>query len=189
MKRIGITGGIACGKSTVLEIIKGLGYDVLSCDAIAHEIFKSDECQQWLYNYEPHRPTVMSVTPYYTRADVRQWILTNSEFEEAYGKWISPKIREKMLEHPADIVEVPMLYENDMEDLFKYVWCVACAPELQFQRLIDRSKYTLDEAAAMITLQLPLHLKVEKADFTIWTDNNDLETTTKKVKRFLELSA
>lgn len=171
MKKIGITGGIACGKSTVLAYIKSLGLEVVSCDDIAHEIFETDECQMWLHNrIDPDEYFKLK-----SRAEIRELIIADFEFKVDYENWIGPRIRAKMLASSADIIEVPLLFERGMQSLFENIWCIGCPDYLQLSRLTTRLGGTPEAkktATKLIAMQLPLAEKKKKSNLYIDTSRS-----------------
>ena len=181
-KKIGITGGIACGKSTVLSICKNAGHSVFSCDEIAHELFVTSAVQdfihQWLYKSDRPEDTT------YSRLQVRGMILTDPIFKREYEKFFHPLIRDAMWDSYAEICEVPLLYEIGMESLFQHIWVIAIEPEEQIRRIVEVRGLSKGEALAMINTQKPMQEKISRADRVLWT-NKPIDILTQETLQFL----
>ena len=164
MKKLAITGGIACGKSTLLEVIKNLGLEVVSVDHLVHEIIASDECQEWL-----RANAFPEITSQIPRRWLRKLYLLDPEFKDKYDAWIGPRIKEAVLKHPAQIVEFPLLFEMRMEKEFENIWAVVVSDELQLERVVARVGDE-DTAKRIIALQLPQQHKLQNSTLFFYGD-------------------
>lgn len=172
MLAIGITGGIACGKSTVLNQIKSLGHDVFSADEAFREIFNTDVVQDWLKHQIELRYGAEKRAEYEESGKtlLRYLVLSDASFKNDYEALVHPMVREAMLESGAKIAEVPLLFESGAESCFIFVWTVACSPENQVKRLMNRLNCNRDYALAWINNQMPLKDKITRANRVIYTD-------------------
>lgn len=193
MKVIGLTGGIACGKSSVGAILRKLGVKVIDADEIAHRI------------YLPGTSGFTEVIREFgsdildTDGQINRKRLGEIVFQ-------SPKARAKLEEitHPAIIqevndliraaksencpllvVEVPLLFEAGLEEMFDYIWVVSARPDVQLKRLMQRNHLTPEQATARLSAQLPLSKKEGKADVIVY-NNNELYHLEDEIKRLLE---
>lgn len=172
MLQIGITGGIACGKSTILEHIRSLGYSVFSSDDAFKAIFDTPEVQQWLKEQIIYRKGEDGWREYQDvgKTMIRYLVLSDPKLKTDYEALVHPMIRQAMIEANADVSEVPLLFETGGESCFKHIWVVACNPETQISRLMARMSCSRDYALAWINKQMSLRDKIERATRVIYTD-------------------
>ncbi len=158
---LAITGGIAEGKSTVLEVLRQEGLSVLSADAIVQDLWQ--------------RPAVLSAiagavglpgTP--TKDDVRRAISGSSELRRQVNGIFHPLVWHEIEQSEAEAVEVPLLIESCLHPYFERVWVVTCGPQIQHQRLLLRTDSA--SAEALLRLQLPTRVKIPFADELIRTN-------------------
>jgi len=172
MLKIGITGGIACGKSTILSHLKELGHEVFSSDDVFKDIFNLETVQNWLKEQIALRKGDKGLAEYQTAGKtlIRYLVLSDPSFKADYEALVHPMVIEAMLSSGVNIAEVPLLFESGAENCFEHVWVVACDPETQIGRLMSRMKCDRDYAIAWINGQMPLKQKIERADRVIYTD-------------------
>ncbi|OGS47377.1 MAG: dephospho-CoA kinase [Elusimicrobia bacterium RIFOXYD2_FULL_34_15] len=184
MRIIGLTGGIASGKSLVLNEFQRVGISIISADAIAREIFyKKDVLIE-----------VKKIFGTVDRNRIANIIFSNSKKKKLLEKIIHPKVvfelrkqidklRKRKLK--IVIVDIPLLYEVGLEYLFNKIIVVNCSKEQQIERLIKRDKISIKEALKKIKSQITLSNKINKADYVI--DNKDTKSKIKKeVKKILD---
>ena len=174
-RRIGLTGGIASGKSSVGRWLSDHGLPVLDADRYARDALApgSAGCQAVLKRYGP------AVAARGARADVvelNRSALADIVFADAVERqWleqlIQPLVRQAFdtalgeLElTPAVVLMVPLLYESGLESLCTEVWVVRCSKEQQQQRLIQRNRLSAQQADQRIEAQWPLARKCLLAD-------------------------
>jgi dephospho-CoA kinase len=193
MPIIGITGGLATGKSTVAALFRERGAVVLSADEAAREVVR------------PGSPVLRSIE----EAFGQKYVLPSGELDRAkMGALVfsdpDARIRLEALTHPAIlerlrnqveevqrsdpyalvIVEAPLLYEAGMEDWFDKVVVVVADEKTQIARLMQRDGMTEDEARRRIAAQMPLAEKIAKADHVVHNDSG-LDTLDSAVDRIL----
>lgn len=174
-RRIGLTGGIASGKSSVGRWVSDHGLPVLDADRYARDALApgSAGCQAVLARYGP------AVAARGARADVvelNRSALADIVFADAVERrWLErlvhPLVRQAFdtalgeLElTPAVVLMVPLLYESGLESLCTEVWVVHCSREQQQQRLIQRNRLSAQQADQRIEAQWPLARKCLLAD-------------------------
>ncbi len=166
---VGITGGIATGKSTVLKAFNKQKINVISCDEIVHKLYQNTQVINKINK-------VFNLTgDKIDRKKLAQIVFNDKEKKEKLEAIIHPLVRkeiekEKRLNEYL-FVEIPLLFEAKMEDLFDKIICVTCDRNTQMQRLCLRDNLTKEEAEKRINLQLDLKIKEEKSDYII--DSND----------------
>ena len=155
MKIIGLTGGIACGKSTVSKALRALGACIIDADALAHELSQPNQA---LFNAYVQRFGMAIVTPGGTldRAAIARLIFTDPTMRAEVEQISHPLIRRAVEERlrmaekeqkRAAVLDVPLLFEAGWDALADEVWVVALPPEEQLTRLLARDK-TMSEGDA-----------------------------------------
>ena len=185
MKIIGLTGGIACGKSTVSKALRALGAWIIDADALAHELSQPNQA---LFNAYVQRFGMAIVTPGGTldRAAIARLIFTDPTMRAEVEQISHPLIRRAVEERlrmaekeqkRAAVLDVPLLFEAGWDALADEVWVVALPPEEQLTRLLARDKTMSEgEARARIAAQMPLAEKCARADVVIDNSGTKEET-------------
>ena len=185
MKIIGLTGGIACGKSTVSKALRALGACIIDADALAHELSQPNQA---LFNAYVQRFGMAIVTPGGTldRAAIARLIFTDPTMRAEVEQISHPLIRRAVEERlrmaekeqkRAAVLDVPLLFEAGWDAFADEVWVVALPPEEQLTRLLARDKTMSEgEARARIAAQMPLAEKCARADVVIDNSGTKEET-------------
>ena len=182
MLRIGLTGGIASGKSTVAELFAARGVTVLDTDRIAREVV------------EPGQPAlaalvqalgsdILSEDGRLDRALLRRRIFADPAARRAVEDILHPAILEELGRQsvvapgPYQVLVVPLLVEGDRAGLVDRVLVVDCPEELQVERLMNRDGETRKGALAMLAAQVSRRERLAAADDVIVNDGpaGDLE--------------
>jgi dephospho-CoA kinase len=181
-RRIGLTGGIASGKTTITNYIrKHKNIPILDADNLSRELIKPNT-----YGYK-------KILDYFgnkiidnknnserviNRKLLRNIIFKHSESKEWIEKLLHPLIKEKMIEKCSQyknnqtiVLVIPLLFEAKFEDICTEIWLVKCPKEMQKKRLISRDKISEKEAYDSINLQLSFEEKRKFADIIL--DNSD----------------
>jgi dephospho-CoA kinase len=180
MPAIGITGGIATGKSTFCECLRELlpAAKFFNADEAAHDLFEVPEVKQEI-RAEFGRE-VFSSDADLNRAKVRAIIFADATKKRALERILHPRIRrqwkaeaKKHLNSPDFFfADIPLLYETDGETLCDRVVVVACSYKMQLARLAARMSLKDLEAEQMIKSQMPLEQKITEADHVVWNDGD-----------------
>ena len=185
MKLIGLTGGVGSGKSTVAGILRDLGADIVDADEASHAV------------YAPGTPgfdaVVREFGPEYVRGgQIDRERLGRLVFEDgdARGRLnaiVHPLVRDWMAERTRQVAErgaevviqdVPLLYENGLEDLCSSVVLVYVPEDVQLERLVEGRGLDEDRARAMIAAQMPIDEKRRRAHHVI--DNSGTREETRR---------
>ncbi len=177
MKRvIGLTGGIATGKTTVADYLADaynlpiLDADIYAREAVAvnspllEQIVKRHGEQILLEDGSLNREKLGEII--FNQQQERLWI--DDLIHPYVGDRLSLAIKETSAE--TLVAVVPLLFEAGMTDLVTEIWVVTCSKKHQLERLIQRNQLTLEQAQARINSQIPLTEKTKKADVVL--DNN-----------------
>ena len=189
MLSVGLTGGIACGKSLVGSILKTRGFAVCESDQLAHALI------------EPGQPAYREITGVFgesildntgaiDRALLGRRVFADAREREQLNAIVHPRVRQAwkawLNDREADsevgIVIVPLLYEVGAEGEFDFVICVSTTEEKQLTRLADRGLSESD-ARARIEAQMSTAGKAARADHVIYNDGTreSLEMSAMKV--------
>ena len=181
-RRIGLTGGIASGKSTITSYIREhKKVPILDADNLSRELIKPNtigykKILEYFGNKIIEKKTSDNA--------INRKLLKNIIFEnENYRKWIEkllhPLIKEKMIEECSKfknnqtiLLEIPLLFEAKFEDICTEIWLVDCPKEVQLKRLVKRDNITKKQAFKIINLQSNFHEKKNLCD-VILDNSND----------------
>ncbi len=180
---IGITGGIATGKSSVSTRLRGFlpEANVFDADLAARDLAKNDpEARREIA--QTFGPEIYSAGDL-NRAALRAIIFADPEKKRALEQILHPRIRRQWAAEAEShrgpnqifLADIPLLYETGGKSLCDRVVVVACSAATQLQRLMARSSLSREAATEMIAAQMPLTEKMKRADYVIW--NNGPETT------------
>jgi len=192
-RRIGLTGGIASGKTTITNYIrKNKKIPILDADNLSRELIKPNT-----YGYK-------KILEYFgsqiidnnnsekaiNRKLLKNIIFKNSETKDWIEKLLHPLIKEKMIEKCSQhnnnqtiLLVIPLLFEAKFEDICTEIWLVKCPKELQKKRLIARDKISEKEACESINFQSSFEEKRKLSDIIL--DNSDNQN--KWIKTIREL--
>lgn len=184
--RVGLTGGIATGKSTVAAMFADLGVPVIDSDHIAREIVQPG--QPALADIvAAFGPEVLDARGQLDRRRLRALVFADDALRERLETILHPRVRAAMLEAteriggPYQLLVVPLLVEVGFQDQVDRVLVVDCPAQLQSQRLTARDGETGETAALMIRAQADRQDRLSEADDTI-TTIGDLATTRQQVE-------
>ena len=189
MLKVGITGGVGCGKSTVARLLEQRGFCRIDSDQIVRDRVLRDAgvvaSLRGRYGSEIFDGSGAVNRPELARrvfaADgERQWLeeLTHPRVFAAWREAFAA------VPHGRWAVEVPLLFEKDLENWFDFTVCVALAPAEQLARLEQRGLSRV-LAEQRISKQLSLAQKIERSDFVLWNEGSP-EFLEEQVNRLTE---
>ena len=176
MRIIGLTGGIACGKSTVSAELRKRGAAIIDADALAHEL---SQPHQPIYNAYVERfgREIVTADGTLDRAAIARRVFADPAVRaevEAIAHPIIRRAAEERLRAARDenkraaVLDVPLLFEAGWDALADETWVVALPREEQLARLLARdTSMDAGEARARIAAQMPLTEKCARADVVI----------------------
>ncbi len=181
-RRVGLTGGIASGKTTITNYIrKHKNIPILDADNFSRELIKPNTYgYKKILDYFGNKiiDNKNSSERIINRKLLRNIIFKDSESKEWVENLLHPLIKEKMIEKCSQyknnqtiVLVIPLLFEAKFEDICTEIWLVKCPKELQKKRLITRDKISEKEAHDSINLQLSFEEKRKYADIIL--DNTD----------------
>jgi dephospho-CoA kinase len=189
---IGLTGGIASGKSMVSAYLKELGALIIDADVIARELVYP-QSPAWQEIVRHFGRKIVYEDGSLKRKELGELIFRCPEERKRLNEIMHPRIKEKIAEQielyrsrgkfPLLVVDAPLLIEAGLTGLVDEVWLVDLPEKLQLERLRKRDKLTQEEAQKRIASQLSLAEKKKYARRII--DNSGEITETKEKIRFL----
>ena len=191
-KVIGLTGGIASGKSTVSNYLITKGYRVIDADIIAREVVKKDSIglEKIISTFGE---SILHKNGHLNRKKLREIVFNDenalNRLENITHPLIINKIKENIEEFSnndeIDLVflDCPLLFEMSLEYLVDEVWLVSTTIQNQISRIIQRDDTTPAKAKNIINQQMPLDEKAKKSDVII--ENNSTIGTLKSKIDFL----
>ena len=189
--KIGLTGGIASGKTTVSDFFKQFGTKVIDADVITHQVTKPDGTafQEIISSFGS---SVLDENGLIDRKKMRKIIFDDASKKEMLERIIHPKVREEMYNLASQsndhylIVSVPLLVETGMNEMMDRTLVVDCSEETQIERLMHRDKITLGEAKSILRNQTNRSTRLKAADDLIVNEKN--VTLNELEKEVLELN-
>ena len=191
-KIIGITGGIASGKSVVTDFLRSQGYQVIDADQVVHELQKpGDRLYQVLLS--EFGTEILLADGQLDRKKLGTLLFSRPNLLEKSSRLQNDIIREELAVKRNQLaateelffMDIPLLFEQEYEDWFDQVWLVDVSKDTQLERLMTRNNLSQEEAQRRIAAQLSLAEKRQRAEIVI--DNNGaLSATLKQVQAFLD---
>ena len=180
-RRIGLTGGIASGKSTIANYIKKYkDIPILDADQYSKELIKpkSNSYKKVLAYFGPQIVDEYSSVNEINRALLKKIIFENSIHRKWTQNLLHPLIKEKMIEkcnqfdkNKILLLVIPLLFEANFTDICTEIWLVKCPKEVQKKRLMKRNIISENEAEKIINLQFNFEDKSKFSDVIL--DNSD----------------
>jgi dephospho-CoA kinase len=174
--QIGLTGGIACGKSTLAAALVSRGWHVIDTDVIARRVLEVNQ-QAYKNVVDAFGPSILQGDKSIDRKVLGRLVFADPLLRAKLNEITHPAIRslwqrereERVRTHPSQalVVMIPLLYECALEDSFSNVWAVGASRPVQMARLRARG-LTLDEATQRIASQMPVAEKLARADIAFW---------------------
>lgn len=191
MKLIGLTGGIASGKSTVAKILRQLGAAIVDADGLSREVVEPGS-DGWKEIVAAFGTDVLQADQTLDRQKLRTLIFSHPDARRQLEAIIHPKVRalaEKRIREHGDagfavvVYEVPLLFEAKIHEWLRPVILVACDVEVQRCRLQARDGVTPEAAQKIIDAQMSLEEKRRLADYVIENNGSlaDLENQVREV--------
>ncbi len=191
--QIGLTGGIASGKSTVSRILSQLDFPVIDADSFAHRLVEADG-KAYHKVLEHFGPSILDGNKI-SRKKLAALVFQNRNALKELNTILHPliieeieKVTKELLEKrkgPIIITEAALLIETEYYKRFDRVVVVTCSRETQIKRLMQRDRMNREEALRRIESQMPLDKKRQYADYIIDT-NCPLSEVKEKTKELYQ---
>jgi dephospho-CoA kinase len=184
---IGLTGGIATGKSTVARFFSDKGFPLISADSLVKEIYKKKEVIEYIksswpdvfehnnINFKRLRNIAFSNIENRTSIEELIYSYLPDEFKKEFNKFSKPQFV---------IYDVPLLFEKKLNLLIDYSIVVYAPASSQLERLQTRDQITPEQAKLALSNQIDIEKKIKLADYLIM-NTEDLDYLSKQVKKFI----
>jgi dephospho-CoA kinase len=187
MLSVGLTGGIACGKSTVAQMLVHLGAHLIDFDKLAHEVQQPGK-PAWKEIIVHFGKGILNQDQTIDRVKLAQIVFADKKELKALNNIVHPhvfnlwqkrldKIKSKE-EHAIVLSDIPLLFEGKTQNLFDLTILVLISPEEQICRLMARNSMSREEAQIRLKSQMPIDKKIKLADIVI--ENKDTQEKTRK---------
>ncbi|MDI6885620.1 MAG: dephospho-CoA kinase [archaeon] len=200
MRIVGITGGVASGKSLVLHQFMKLGAYAIDCDLLSREVVIP--CSKaWWEIVRFFGNGIVKKDLEIDRRGLRAIVFSDSEKLTVLEKIIHPEVKRKCIErleamkkielepNALVVIDVPLLVETGIQGEFDKIIVVYASEETQLKRVMERDGITRGEAKKLIELQMPLGEKLRFADFVINNEGTREETENQVRDIFATLSS
>ena len=177
MKIVGLTGGISSGKSTVSSYLKQLKIPVIDADEVARKVVEPNS-QGAIEIRRTFGSDVFEEDGTLNRQKLGELVFSNAENRQKLDDLLQPLIKIMILEEIEAyrqkeenmiVLDLPLLFEKQYEELCEEIIVVYIPRELQLERLMRRNQYTKQEALSRIDSQLSIEEKRKRA--TVLLDN------------------
>jgi dephospho-CoA kinase len=180
LTKVGLTGGIATGKSTVAEHWRAQGATVIDTDVLAHRTLEPDT-PTYAQVVERFGKEILNTDGTVNRPALGQIVFGDEQRRQELNAIVHPAVRQMWTRELAGqtgiaVVAIPLLFEVGVENEFDYTVAVGCSTATQLTRL---HIIGLDDgqARARIRAQLPVQQKMDRADYAIWNDGSQAVLT------------
>ena len=191
MLKIGLTGGIGSGKSTVTQIFSELKAPIIDADIIAYELVG------------PGKPALKAIIDHFgqqiltnqnalNRKKLKEIIFSNPEQKKQLEQILHPLVfaemesQIKQLSGPYCILSIPLLLETQMEDFVDRILVIDCPVELQLERVKNRDQLSEDRIKAIIASQATKEQRLQAAEDVI-DNSTDAQALAEQVKKLHNL--
>ena len=184
-----ITGSIASGKSTAINLLKERGFSVIDADVIAHEQLEICKCEI----VEVFKEQILDEAGKIDRQKLGAIVFNDLKKLKILEQILHPKIKEEILSRATKLeclgqvyfVDIPLFFEKeDLYAEFKNVAVIYAPKELLLRRLMSRNGLSLEDAKARVELQIDIEQKRKKANFII-DNSGDKENLEQELEKFL----
>lgn len=194
--RVGLTGGIASGKSTVADMFAGLGAAIIDTDVIARDVVEPGQPGLDEVRHE-FGDAVIAEDGHLDRAALRRIVFADDDARARLERILHPRIRDAAVAAAGSaggdyqVIVVPLLVESPMRDFMDRIVVVDCDEKTQIQRLMARDAETEGQARRMLAAQASREDRLAIADDVVRNDG-DLNETLSQVetlhRRYLALA-
>lgn len=178
MKKIGLTGIMGAGKSSVIQILKDNGIVVLDCDRINAHLLEKGEAG-YLALVDKFSNQILDENHEISKQKMSDLIFSDKENKACAEGILHPLIKQEITiqlnQHRNEdlvVVEVPLLFEVGWESFFDEVWVVSCDKEILLERLQAFRHISKEEATRRLANQMPQEIKIKKADVVFYNNSN-----------------
>lgn len=181
---IGITGGIASGKSTVVSILKDMNFPIIDADVIAREVVMVGE-EAYEKIVEHFGPSILHEDQTINRGKLGEIVFNNEKERLALNAIVHPAVRKRMNEQKkhylearekAIFLDIPLLFESKLTYIVEKILLVYVDEKTQIKRLMARDNFSKEQAMSRISSQMSLKDKKQLSDAVINNNGTKEET-------------
>ena len=193
-KIIGITGGIASGKSTVTDFLRQKGFQVVDADAVVHQLQKpGGRLYQVLVEHFGEK--ILLENGELNRTLLASLIFSNPEEQEWSKRTQGEIIREELAAlrnqfaqtEALFFMDIPLLFEQDYVSWFDETWLVYVNRDIQLERLMKRDQISKEAAESRLNSQWPLERKISLSSHSLDNNGNQEQLIARVVQLFEEM--
>ncbi|KAF5440788.1 dephospho-CoA kinase [Pediococcus sp. EKM202D] len=184
---VGLTGGIAMGKTTISQFLKSKAIPVVDADQIAHEILTVDEVKVKLM--DTFGESILDKNQNIDRRKLGPIVFNDQRQLEKLNIIVQPYIRTEIVRQldtfsasKVVVLDAPVLFEQGYEKMVDYLMVIKTSAQIQVERLMQRDSLNEIDAQKRIQAQMPIEEKVKKADIVVDTSGTIEETRSQVVK-------
>ncbi|KAK7337426.1 hypothetical protein VNO77_18000 [Canavalia gladiata] len=175
MRIVGLTGGIASGKSTVSNLFKSHDIPVVDADVVARDVLRKGT-GGWKKVVEAFGDEILLDNGEVNRSWLGQIVFSDADKRQYLNRLLAPYISRGIFwevlklwlkGYKVIVLDVPLLFEAKMDKFTKPIVVVSVDPETQIQRLLARDRSSEEDARNRVNAQMPLDVKRSKADIVI----------------------
>ncbi|NSL51520.1 dephospho-CoA kinase [Calidifontibacillus erzurumensis] len=190
---IGLTGGIASGKSTVAKMLKNYGIPIIDADVIAREVVEVGE-EAYYKIVEAFGKDILHEDGTIHREKLGAIVFNDEEQRKKLNSIVHPAVRTRMNElkqkyieggEKTIVLDIPLLFESKLTHLVDKIILVYVDYDVQVKRLMERNHFTREQAEARIKAQMPLKDKISLADAVLY-NNGTISETEKQLAEVLK---
>ncbi|KZX40112.1 dephospho-CoA kinase [Pediococcus acidilactici] len=188
-KILGLTGGIAMGKSTISNFLRDKGIPIVDADEIAHAVLEFKAVKVQLV--KAFGTPILNEQKQVDRKQLGKIVFGESKKLGELNQIVQPVIRQEIIRQlksfttePVVVLDAPVLFEQGYETLVDCIMVVSTTPAEQLRRLMERDHLTREDAQKRIDAQMAIEIKQKKADVTI-DSSGSIEATQKQVIEWL----
>ena len=193
-KIIGITGGIASGKSTVTEFLRQKGFQVVDADAVVHQLQKPGG-QLYQVLVEHFGEKILLENGELNRPLLASLIFSNPQEQEWSKRTQGEIIREELAAlrnqfaqtEALFFMDIPLLFEQNYASWFDETWLIYVNRDIQLERLMKRDQISKEAAESRLNSQWPLERKISLASHSIDNNGNQEQLIAQVVQLFEEM--
>lgn len=192
MLKVGITGNIASGKSTIEEFLRKKGFNVLDADQVAHNLLEDEKTKAEIINTFEDFDILEEGK--ISRRKLGRIIFGNCKSRKILESILHPLIKKEIMRffgtcesEKIVFVSVPLLFEAKFENLFEKIILVYSDDKIRLERLMKRNNLSEEYARNRMEMQISQDKKISLADYVIYNDKtvNDLRESIEKVIELL----
>ncbi|MEI2353261.1 dephospho-CoA kinase [Pediococcus acidilactici] len=188
-KILGLTGGIAMGKSTISNFLRDKGIPIVDADEIAHAVLEFKAVKVQLV--KAFGTPILNEQKQVDRKQLGKIVFGELKKLGELNQIVQPVIRQEIIRQLKSfttesvvVLDAPVLFEQGYETLVDCIMVVSTTPAEQLRRLMERNHLTREDAQKRIDAQMPIEIKQKKADVTI-DSSGSIEATQKQVIEWL----